>query len=73
MFKKSRKRLNKSERAESSGGEKEQEESDAESQVSGVSKRSRKLTAQSYWTRVLSVSHRPIDFEEKFSIEDDLE
>ena len=73
MFKKTKKRLNKSEYDESSQGSPEHPDSDAESQASGISKKSRKLTAKRYWTRILSICYRSIDFENKYSIDDDLE
>ena len=37
-----------------------------------MGRKPKKLTAKRYWTRVLSVSYNPPDFDEKFCIDDDL-
>jgi len=61
-------RLNKSEFDRSSRGGKRDGDSDAGSQASIKSKKSTKLNPKRYWTRVLSISHRMIECEEKFDV-----
>ena len=68
-----RNRLNKSEYDDGSMEDQDQEQSDGHSVNSGRSKKSRKLTAKRYWTRILSVCYRPIDYEQKFDIDNDLD
>ena len=71
MKQKSLARLNKSEYDYSSVESRVHDGSDAGSQASGKGKKEEKKKPARYWTRVLSLSHRHIDCEEKFDVEVD--
>jgi len=71
MKQKSLARLNKSEYDMSSVGSEVHHGSDDEFFIGGDEKKEIKKQPKRYWTRVLSLSHRMIDCEEKFDIEID--
>ena len=71
MHQKSINRLNKSEYDASSVGEEVHDGSDAESRANGKGKKETKKQPKRYWTRVMSLCYRHIDFDEKFDVEID--